>query len=83
MGAMQPPNTRGLIMRKKDVFYYYTIRHWGTDRTYLADDKLAARIESLTGDKTLTAQNLRDLEYLLGQTAAEIPVPVAVRQGGR
>ena len=71
------------MLRKKDVFYYYVIRHWGTDRTYLADDKLAARVTSLTGNKTVTGQNLRDLEYLVGQTGVEMPVPAAVRQGGR
>ena len=67
------------MLRKKDILEYYIVRHYGTDRSYLADPKIAKRVSELTGNKTVSMEQIDDIAYLMGATAKEVLPPRSAR----
>ena len=68
------------MLRKKETLEYYIVRHWGQDRIYLADSKIAKRVRELTGNKTVSMEQIDDIAYLMGATAKEVLPPRAARE---
>jgi len=63
------------MFRKNDFFEYYVQRHYGTDRIYILASDLAKRVTSLTGNKTVSMEQLDDVAYLMGATPREVLPP--------
>ena len=62
-------------MFRKDILEYFIVRHWGQDRIYLANSKIAKRVRELTGNKTVTMEQVDDIAYLMGATPREVLPP--------
>jgi len=68
------------MLGKKEVLEYFIVRHWGTDRIYLADSKIAKKVRELTGNKTVSMEQIDDIAYLMGATAKEVLPPRSARE---
>lgn len=67
------------MLRKKDILEYYIVRHYGTDRIYIRDVKVRIRVRELTGNKTVTLQQIECISYLMGATPCEVLPPRSAR----
>ena len=74
---MKPPEKKGglIMFRKNNFLEYYVQRHYGMDRIYISDMKVADQVRSLTGQKSVSAAQLHSVAYLMGATAKEVLPP--------